>query len=143
MSRVVYTNTADTIDQEPLRVAHGVRVVTAQEEGSPLNVLPGGVYGFTYSPGLPNAPLFATRRYRSYEVHKLAGGDIYIVAFADAENAALLETSAASQVSVHVHPEPSASANILVKVPYSRISHHRQYAAPNQEGFRVSVTGPV
>ena len=143
MSRVVYTNTADTVDQDPLRAAHQVRVVTAQEEGTPLNVLPGGVYGFTYSPGLPNAPLFATRRYRSYEIHKLAGGEIFIVAFADAENAALLETSAASQVSLQVQPEPSASANILVKVPYSRIRQHRQYAAPNQDGFRVTVAGPV
>ena len=143
MSRVVYTNTADTVDQEPLRTAHQVRIVTAQEEGTPLNVLPTGVYGFTYSPGLPNAPLFASRRYRSYEIHKLPGAETYIVAFADAENAALLETSAASEVSLQVHPEPSASANILVKVAYSRIRHHRQYAAPNQDGFRVTVAGPV
>jgi hypothetical protein len=26
-----------------------------------------------------------------------------------------------------------------VKIPYSRISHHRQYAAPNQDGFTVTI----
>jgi hypothetical protein len=26
-----------------------------------------------------------------------------------------------------------------VTIPYSRIRHHRQYAAPNQDGFTVTV----
>ena len=61
MSRVSYTNIADTADQEQLRAAHGVRLVTETEEGTGVDRLPGGVYGFTYSPGLPNAPLFAVQ----------------------------------------------------------------------------------
>ena len=28
---------------------------------------------------------------------------------------------------------------MLVKIPYSRIHTHRQYAAPNQQGFTVTV----
>ena len=142
MSRVVYTNTADTVDQEPLRAAHQVRLVTEAEEGVPVNVLPGGVYGFTYSPGLPNAPLFMTRRYRSYEIHKLPGGETFVVAFTDSETARLLET-AISEVTIQVQPEPRESAKALVTVPYSRIKQHRQHAAPNQDGFRVTVAGPV
>ena len=71
MSRVIYTNVADTAEQEQLRETHGVRVVADTEEGTGVDKLPGGVYGFTYSPGLLNAPLFAVRRYRSYEIHKL------------------------------------------------------------------------
>ena len=138
MSRVVYTNTADTVDQEPLRAAHKVRIVTEAEEGTPVNQILGGVYGFTYSPGLPNAPLFAARRYRSYEIHKLASGDTFVVAFTDADTARLLET-AISDAAVHVQPEPGDRASVLVKVPYSRIRQHRQYAAPNQEGFRATV----
>ncbi len=138
MSRVVYTNTADTVDQEPLRAAHQVRIVTEAEEGTPVNRLPGGVYGFTYSPGLLNAPLFATRRYRSYEIHKLASGETFVVAFTDAETARLLET-ALTDTGIQVEPEPGGLATVLVTVPYSRIRHHRQYAAPNQEGFRATV----
>ena len=138
MSRVIYTNTADTVDQEPLRAAHKVRIVTEAEEGTPVNQLPGGVYGFTYSPGLLNAPLFAGRRYRSYEIHKLADGETFVVAFTDADTARLLAT-ALTDTAIQVEPEPGGAATVLVKVPYSRIRHHRQYAAPNQEGFRATV----
>jgi hypothetical protein len=63
MSRVVYANTPSTADQHTLRESGGVRLVTDSEEGAGVNALPDGVYGYTYSPGLPNAPLFATRRF--------------------------------------------------------------------------------
>ena len=140
MSRVSYANTPSTIDQETLRTTHRVRIVSAAEEGTGVNALPGGVYGFTYSPGLPNAPLFAERRFRSYETHKLANGDIYIIGFADVETAAVLVSSSAEQT-IQMQPEPDEKANVLVKIPYTRIRQHRQYAAPNQHGFTVTVVG--
>ena len=140
MSRVSYANTPSTIDQETLRTTHRVRIVSAAEEGTGVNALPGGVYGFTYSPGLPNAPLFAERRFRSYETHKLANGDIYIIGFADVETAAVLVSSSAEQT-IQVQPEPDEKANVLVKISYTRIRHHRQYAAPNQHGFTVTIVG--
>ena len=140
MSRVSYANTPSTIDQETLRTTHRVRIVSAAEEGTGVNALPGGVYGFTYSPGLPNAPLFAERRFRSYETHKLANGDIYIIGFADVATAAVLVSSSAEQT-IQVQPEPDEKANVLVKIPYTRIRQHRQYAAPNQHGFTVTVVG--
>ena len=139
MSRVVYVDTPATADQESLRTVHDVRLVTSAEEGTGVNALPGGVYGYTYAPGLPNAPLFASRRYRSYEIHKLAGGDVFIVAFATREAAAQL-SSGTADTTIQVQPEPDAAASTLVTVPYSRIRQHRQYAAPNQHGFAVTVT---
>jgi hypothetical protein len=139
MSRVIYTNTPDSAGQEELRAAHGVRLVAGAEEGTGVDALPAGVYGFTYSPGLPNAPLFATRRYRSYETHKRADGEVLIVAFASPDVARQL-AEAAADVSLQVHPEPGPDAAALVAVPYSRIRRHRQYAAPNQDGFTVTVT---
>jgi hypothetical protein len=140
MSRVSYANTPSTIDQEALRTTHKVRIVSPAEEGSGVNVLPGGVYGFTYSPGLPNAPLFAERRFRSYETHKLPTGEIYIIGFADVETAALVASSNTEQT-IQVQPEPDEHASVLVKIPYPRIRQHRQYAAPNQHGFTVTVVG--
>src|SRR6185436_6389033 len=140
MSRVTYANTPSTLDQQALRQAHDVRIVTAAEEGMGVNALPGGVCGFTYSPGLPNAPLFAERRFRSYETHKLASGEIYIIGFADVETAAVLASSSTEQT-IQVKPEPDDKANVLVKIPYARIRQHRQYAAPNQHGFTVTVVG--
>jgi hypothetical protein len=140
MSRVSYANTPTTAGQETLRITNGVRLVSVGEEGSGVNALPGGVYGFTYSPGLPNAPLFAERRFRSYETHKLGNGDVYIIGFSDLETAAVLASSAAEQT-IHIQPEPDDSANVLVTIPYTWIRQHRQYAAPNQQGFTVTIAG--
>jgi hypothetical protein len=139
MTRVTYANTPSTLDQQTLRTTHNVRLVSVAEEGTGVNGLPEGVYGFTYSPALPNAPLFAERRFRSYETHKIAGGEIYVIGFTDVETAAALESTGSEQT-IQIQPEPDGSANVLVKVPYSRIRHHRQYAAPNQHGFTVTVT---
>jgi len=138
MSRVVYENRPATVDQEALRTAHGVRLVAGAEEGTGVNALPGGVYGFTYSPALANAPLFAERRFRSYETHKLASGETYVIGFADVETAATIASSRGEQTIV-IQPDPDETANILVKLPYSRIHQHRQYAAPNQHGFTVTL----
>ena len=138
MSRVVYSELRSTADQEALRLTHQVRLVAASEEGSGVNALPGGVYGFTYSPGLPSSPLFAVRRYRSYETHKLASGEIYIIGFAAADAARALSTASA-EMTLQIHPQPEGNHDVLVTVPYSSIRRHRQYAAPNQDGFTVTV----
>jgi len=138
MSRVVYADNAATPDQELLREAHQVRVVSDEEEGNGVNALPGGVYGFTYSPGLQSAPLFAIRRYRSYETHKLPSGDVFIVGFAKSDVARELST-ASQEMTLQIHPQPEGEYQTLMTVPYSRIRHHRQYAAPNQDGFTVTV----
>jgi hypothetical protein len=138
MSRVVYSQTAATAEQEALRASHQVRLVVSTEEGFGVDALPGGVYGFTYSPALPNAPLFAVRRYRSYETHKLAGGEVFVVGFTTPDGARQFSTSDAD-VSLQLQPEPEAEANILVAIPYSRIRQHRQYSAPNQHGFLVTL----
>ena len=138
MSRVVYTELRSTGDQEALRQTHHVRLVTEDEEGTGVNALPGGVYGFTYSPGLTSSPLFAVRRYRSYEIHKLPSGDIYVIGFVPAEAARALSTATEDLV-LQIHPQPEGDHNVLVTIPYSSIRRHRQYAAPNQDGFSVTV----
>ena len=113
MSRVVYSQSTTTAEQEALRVSHQVRLVAAPEEGTGVDALPGGVYGFTYSPALPNAPLFAVRRYRSYETHKLAGGEVFVVGFMTPDDARQFSTSD-TDVTLHLQPEPEADASILV-----------------------------
>ena len=138
MSRVVYTELRSTSDQEALRQTHQVRIVAGDEEGTGVNVLPGGVYGFTYSPGLPSSPLFSVRRYRSYETHKLASGEIYIIGFATADDARALST-ATQEMTLQIHPQPEGMHDVLVTIPYSAIRRHRQYAAANQDGFTVTV----
>ena len=138
MSRVTYTNTPDRADQEQIRASHGVRLVGDREEGTGVNALPCGVYGYTYSPGLPNAPLFAMRRYRNYETHKLANGEVFVIAYADANTAQQI-AAAAEDVTVRVHPEPNPDADIIVKIPYSRIHQNRQHTTPNQNEFTMTL----
>src|SRR5712691_2572792 len=138
MSRVTYANTPSTLDQQTLRTTHNVRIVSAEEVGMGVDAVPGGVYGFTYSPALPNAPLFAVRRYRSYETHKLANGEVLVVGFTTPDSARQFSSSDAD-VNLQLQPEPEADANMLIAIPYSRIRHHRQYSAPNQHGFTVTV----
>jgi len=138
MSRVVYTDMTATADQEALRVAHQVRVVVDAEEGTGVDALPGGVYGFTYSPGLPNAPLFAVPRYRSYEIHKLPSGEIFLIGYATRDIARQLSVASA-EITIQIHPKAEQDYDTLVTIPYSRIRRHRQYAAPNQDGFTLTV----
>ena len=140
MSRVTYANTPSTLDQQTLRTTHNVRIVSSEEEGMGVNALPPGVYGFTYSPALPNAPLFAERRYRSYETHKRADGEIVVIGFADVETAATIE-SGQGEHTIQIHPEPEGNSTVLVQVRYSRVRQNRQHAAPNQQGFTVTVAG--
>jgi hypothetical protein len=139
MSRVIYSDTPATTDQSALRQEHQVRLVAPAEEGSGVNALPGGVYGFTYSPALPNAPLFADRRYRSYETHKLAAGEIFVIGFASPEDAGRIAAST-EDITIRIQPQPEEGCTTLVKIPYARMRQHRQYAAPNQHGFTVTVT---
>jgi hypothetical protein len=139
MSRVTYTNTPDRVDQEEIRASHRVRLVSEREEGTGVNALPDGVYGFTYSPGLPNAPLFAVRRFRSYETHKLPGGDVFVIAYAEPDVARQI-AGATGEMTMRVHSEPDRERSVLVKIPYARIRQHRQYAAPNQDGFLVTLS---
>jgi hypothetical protein len=139
MSRVIYTDMTATADQEALRVAHQVRVVAETEEGSGVDALRGGVYGFTYSPGLHNAPLFAVPRYRSYEIHKLPSGEVFLIGYATSDAARQLSV-ASEEITIQIHPRAEDDYQTLVTIPYSRIRRHRQYAAPNQDGFTVTVT---
>ncbi len=138
MSRVIYTDTPATADQDALRAEHRLRPVADAEEGTGVNALPGGVFGYTYSPGLSNAPLWSVRRYRSYETHKLASGEVFVVGFSTAAQAKQLATGD-SEFTLEVQPEPEPGADTLVTIPYSRIHQHRQHAAPNQHGFTVTV----
>ena len=138
MSRVVYTNTQSTPEQEQLRATHGVRVIADAEEGTGVNALPAGVYGFTYAPALESAPLFITRRFRSFETHKLRDGQVILIGFvtpADAEAMA----SSADAVEITLQPEPDDDATMLARVPYSRIRQHRQYAVRSGHGITLQV----
>jgi hypothetical protein len=142
MSRVVLENTPATLGQESLRTAHAVRLVSRDEEGVGVDKLPGGVYGYSYSPGLPNAPLFAERRHRAFEIHKFESGEVSVTGFASADVARLI-ASATEDVTIQVQPHPEEGGDTLVEIPVSRIRNHKGYSAPNQLGFTATLRPTV
>lgn len=131
------TNVFSEGAREILRREHGVRVVNAQEEGSAAAALPPGVYGFTGSPVLAS-PLFAVRRYRNFEVHRLVAG-VSLVGFVTASEAAELTRPTGDTVAVKIYPDAMGEANVIVSIPYDRIVQHRQYAIRNAEAIALQV----
>ena len=122
--------------RESLRRAHGVRLVTPQEEGCAAADLPPGVYGFTGSPALAS-PLFAVMRYRNFEVHHVAD-DTMLIAFVTAAEAAAL-TAGRDPVHITAFPDGEGEADAIVAIPYRRIAHHRQYSVRNSAGIGLEV----
>ncbi len=121
-----------------LRAQHGVRLVEPSEEGFAVDQLPDGVFGFTYSPAIA-APLFATHRYRTYEMHRLAGGDALILGFVSAAEAARL-ASATEPIDIALFHDVDGAADTLIAVPYARIMQHRQIATPNQVSVPLRIS---
>ena len=86
-----------------------------------------------------NAPLFAVRRYRSYETHKLPSGEVFVIGYAQRRGRARSVDAAAGDRRCRFTRSRTTRLRTLVTIPYSRIRQHRQYAAPNQDGFTVTV----
>lgn len=120
-----------------LRAAHRVRLIEPAEEGFAVEQLPDGVFGFTYSPAIA-APMFMVHRYRTYEMHRIAGGEAIIIGFVPAAEAARV-SSATEPVDIALFHDAEGTADTLIAVPYSRIIHHRQIATPNQVSVPLRI----
>lgn len=133
MSSFVSTEAA----RAALRKEHGVEAVTSEQEGMAAVDLPAGVYGFTSSPALAS-PLFATRRYRNFEVHRLPAGPA-VIGFVTPAEAAQLANGDQPLVTIRLHPDAEGEATSIVCIPYDRIVQHRQYAIRNAEAVVLQV----
>jgi hypothetical protein len=78
------------------------------------------------------------RRYRTFETHKLTSGEVVLIGFTSPETARQFAT-ATEDVTLQLQPDPEPGFDTLTLVPYSRIRSHKQYAAPNQQGFTAVV----
>jgi hypothetical protein len=121
-----------------LRASHQLRALTASEDGSGVNRLPGGVFGFTYSPVEDNFPLFNDRDLRSFETHKLADGRVLLLGFLTKEEAKSFE-AATSETTIHLFPEPKGEATELVRVPLPRVVRHVESSARRGTGLELLV----
>jgi hypothetical protein len=123
--------------REALRREHDVRIVQPEEEGAAVHDLPPGVYGFTSSPVLAS-PLFAVRRYRNFEVHRLPQGPA-VVGFVTHLDAAKLTNATHGTVEIQLFPDIEGDATSIVSISYDRIVQHRQYSIRNAEAVTLHI----
>jgi hypothetical protein len=107
-----------------MRALHQVQLVNEADEGAAATDLPNGTYGFTWAPQ-SEAPLFRTQGYQSFEIHKAAGGEIYLIGFITAEDSSRLASSGEDYY-INLYPLPYEGATKAVSIAKSRILQHRE-----------------
>jgi len=112
-----------TNEVEVMRERHQVTLVDDREEGTDVTRLPGGVYGFTYSP-LQSTPMFRKKATQSFEVHKLPDDSVHLIGFVREGDATRLSASS-DQVELRFYPEPWEDAFTAASIPVSRIQSSR------------------
>ena len=123
---------------EQIRKEHGLRELTDDEDGTGVDRLPGGVFGFTYSPCTENFPLFKDRDLRSYEGHKLPDGTVFLLGFLTPAEKETYD-GATERVTLHLFPEPKDDADQLVSLPLRRIVSHVEYSQRSGNGLEIVV----
>jgi hypothetical protein len=118
------------IDQ--IRERHGLRALTKEEEGSPTARLPHGVYGFTYSPGQDETPVFANKAYHNFEVHKIEDGAERLIGYLTPSEAAILEARKPG-TEVRLYPDVWAESTQLVSVDLTGTVRARR-TPPREDG---------
>ena len=108
------------MDVEELRTQRGLRLVTEAEEGAPLDGLPNGVYGFTYSLGLGSTPLFGKHTFQAFELHKLHDGSVELAGYVDEAGAAALARGDFGS-ELQLYPAPYGEAAQFATVPLRNV----------------------
>lgn len=129
---------AGEAERESLRARHGVRALSDSEEGFGVDRLPNGVYGFTYAPALPSAPLFVKKTYHSFEMHKLPDGALVVVGFLPQEMADRVEAGREA-IRINLYPDPQDDAVRAVSVPLSRMARVREHSAREGKGLDLEL----
>lgn len=132
------TSTTDSA-RDALRREHSVALVNPLQEGFAAVNLPDGVYGFTSSPAL-ESPLFATRQYRNFEIHRMAYGVTAVIGFVTAGEARHLAQDLQTEaITVMLHPDAEGDATSIISLPYDRVVQHRQYSVRNAAAIALQV----
>jgi hypothetical protein len=112
--------------RENLRRQHGVRLVQGDEDGAGVARLPEGVYGFTYSPGTREMPLFSKPGQYAFEVLKIKGGGVLLTGFVSSGLAASIRGGRPCEV--ELYPSPREGHAEFVAVPLSAVAHVKEHS---------------
>ena len=103
------------VSAETLRTQRGLRVVTADENGSDVFHMPNGVFGFTYSPAQREMPIYDRKPMHSFEVQRLNDGSVHMVGFVTPETRDKIQAKA-GMVQAVLYPDPYQAATALVSL---------------------------
>jgi len=111
-------------ERQALRDGSNLRIVTSKEEGTDIQHLPAGVYGFTGAPAAAEIPLFIKPYFECYEVHKLADGQSAWVGYVTKEELASFQRGS-DPVTLDLYPDPYDQAVCLICIPESRVDRRK------------------
>ena len=113
----------DEPSREQFRKEHKVRIVETANEGVGVEQQAEGTYGFTYSPAAA-APMFATRKYQNFEIHKSPGGDKFILGYVTA--AELADINKKAHTDLKLYPDGCGGSTELVCLPLDDVHPRSQ-----------------
>lgn len=105
----------ETLTAEALRASRSLRALTKEEEGTDVFLLPDGVFGYTYSPGQKEMPIYAKQPYQSFEVHRLKDGSTHLLGFVSADVKTRIDARNGAIEAV-LYPAPFTTSTELVSV---------------------------
>ena len=125
------------MNKDELRARHGVRLINDDEDGSPVARLPNGVYGYTYSPGQDETPVFNKQPYHSFEMHKLANGSERLIGYISTEEETVL-VARKPGTEIRLYPDEFGESTNLVAVDLTNTARARR-TPPREDGnpYRV------
>ena len=129
---------AEESQREALRALHQVRPLTTEEEGSGVDRLPRGVWGYTHSPAAENAPLFSRKLFYNFEVHKASDGEVYLIGFLRPDVAALVEANPEA-LDIRLFPVPQEAAVTPVSILVSRLVRHKEQSFRDANGLELQL----
>lgn len=115
---------SDETARVQLRDERGLRLLKETEEGNPIQTVPPGVYGFTYSPGTEGMPLYNKRTFQMFEAHKLADGETHLIGFLKPAEAATLNAGV-DFLDCNLYPEAYGEAQEMASVHLRRVLKSR------------------
>ena len=125
-------------ERQALRDDSNLRIVTTKEEGTDIQYLPAGVFGFTGAPATAEIPLFIKPYFECFEIHKLANGDTAWVGYVTEQELAGYERGSEA-VTVNLYPDPHEDATHLLRVPASRVDRRRPPTRDKGNSMRMEL----
>ena len=125
-------------ERQALREGSGLRIVTSKEEGTDVQHLPAGVYGFTGAPAASEIPLFIKPYFECFEIHKLADGPVAWVGYVTGDELANYERGGAP-VTLDLYPDPYDKSTFLLRVPDGRVERRKPPTRDKGNSMRIQI----